>query len=277
VNYMQPLQVGVFTNSMRIDDPLAALAKAKELGLGVVQIGPLADEWYQGDAYQRIAACLQECGVVPSAICAAYPGESYADQDAVRGTVGLLPEAFLAERMALTKLVADLGANLGVPILTTHIGVMPEDPADPGHHRLVDAVQEIADYLAPKGMRFAMETGQEPGPAMKEFLAAVGRDNVGVNFDPANMILYGTGDPIEALEVLRDHVLHVHCKDGEWPTVAGQLGTEVPLGAGAVGVERYLGKLKEIGYAGPLVIEREAGEDRLGDITRAKELLERLR
>ena len=197
--------------------------------------------------------------------------------DAVRDTVGLLPEALLPERMARTKLFADFAANLGVPILTTHIGVMPEDPADPGRRRLVDAVQEIAEYLAPKGMRFAMETGQETGPAMEEFLVAVGRDNVGVNFDPANMILYGTGDPLEALEALRHHVFHVHCKDGEWPTAPGQLGTEVPLGTGAVGIERYVGKLKEIGYAGPLVIEREAGDDRIGDITRAKELLERLR
>jgi len=273
---MNPLQVGVFTNSMQIADPLAAIAKAKELGLGVVQIGPLADDWYAGDKYQEVAACLSREGVEASAVCVCYEGESYADLDTVRETVGLLPEALLPQRLAHTKRVADFGANLSIPVLTTHIGVMPEDPADPGHQRLVSAVQEIADYLAPHGMRFAMETGQETGPAMKAFLAAVDRDNVGVNFDPANMILYGTGDPLEALEVLRNHVFHVHCKDGTWPEAAGQLGAEAALGAGDVGLERYVAKLKEIGYAGPLVIEREAGDDRLGDIARAKELLESL-
>lgn len=273
---MQPLQVGVFTNSLRIEDPLEAIATTRSLGIGVVQIGPLADEWYEGGKYRDIADCLTEHGVEASAVCVTYPGESYASMEAVRDTVGLLPEALLPERLQRTKLFADFGANLNIPVLTTHIGVMPEDPSDPGYQRLAAAVVEIAEYLGALNMRFAMETGQETGEAMKAFIETVGRDNVGVNFDPANMILYGTGDPLAALDVLRDYVFHVHCKDGTRPTATGQLGREVPLGEGEVGMKRYVDKLKEIGYSGPLVIEREAGDDRLGDIARAKELLERL-
>jgi sugar phosphate isomerase/epimerase len=119
-----------------------------------------------------------------------------------------------------------------------------------------------------------METGQETAEAMLQFIKSVGRGNVGVNFDPANMILYGTGGPLEAVEALKDYVKHVHVKDGLSPTEKGKLGTEVPLSEGEVGIRVYINKLVKIGYRGPLIIEREAGDDRIGDIKRAKKLLE---
>jgi sugar phosphate isomerase/epimerase len=153
---------------------------------------------------------------------------------------------------------------------------MPEDTQCEAYSRLADTVRVVADYCASREMSFAMETGQETAEAMLAFVHTVDRGNVGVNFDPANMVLYGTGGPVEAVGTLAQHVMHVHVKDGLYPVREGQLGAEVPLGEGKVGIERYIAKLKAIGYDGPLIIEREAGHDRLGDIRRGKALIESL-
>jgi sugar phosphate isomerase/epimerase len=126
---------------------------------------------------------------------------------------------------------------------------------------------------------FALETGQEPAAVLKQFLADVGRPNLRINFDPANMILYGTGDPIEALEAVKSRVVSVHCKDGDWPDKSqpGSLGVERALGKGAVGIPRFIAKLKEIGYQGALTIEREVqGDEQRRDIQAAVALLRSL-
>lgn len=270
------MQVGVFLSSLAIADPFDALKKAKELGIQVIQIGPMAEEYYTTEVATPFKASLAEHNIYASAVCAAYEGESYADMAAVEETVGLTNPVTLEARLAHTKRCVDFGAEVGVGILTTHIGVMPEETACEAYERLVDTVREIADYCGLKRMSFAMETGQETAEAMLDFIETVNRDNLGVNFDPANMVLYGTGKPIEAVQTLSAHILHVHVKDGLYPTEKGQLGTEVPLGEGKVGITQYIATLKAIGYDGPLVIEREAGDDRAGDISRGKALIESL-
>ncbi len=124
-------------------------------------------------------------------------------------------------------------------------------------------------------MSFCLETGQETAQLLKQFLGDADRENLKVNFDPANMIMYGTGDPIEALEVLAPWVRGVHCKDGEWPASEGELGREKPLGEGHVGIERFIAKLLELGYQGPLTIEREIpGEQQMLDFLAGKDLLD---
>ena len=141
-------------------------------------------------------------------------------------------------------------------------------------------VRLVCDYARDNGQTFALETGQEPAPVLLEFFRDVNRANLRINFDPANMILYGTGDPIEALGVLAEHVVSVHAKDGQWPPkgVAGALGAERPLGQGDVGMERFVAKLKQIGYTNPLNIERETPDhqERLRDIAGAVKLLRSL-
>ncbi len=274
---MKPLEVGVFTSSLAIPDPLEALRTARELGLRIVQLGPLAPEWYEDSGIAKLRDELRDNGMIASAACAAFPGEDYSDMQAVVETVGYLPQSTMPERLEITRQVADLAAGVGARYVTTHIGVMPADPSEPDYRRLVDAVVQIADYCAQRGLIFAMETGQETAQELDAFITATGRDNVKVNFDPANMIMYGTGDPLPALDVVGKYVLHVHAKDGVWPAAEGQLGHEEPLGQGAVDIPAFVEKLKQLGYTGPLVIEREAGDDRIGDIRRAKELLESLK
>ena len=142
-----------------------------------------------------------------------------------------------------------------------------------------EMVRRVCDHAAGHGQTFALETGQESADVLLDFMGPP-RANLRINFDPANMILYGTGDPIAALDTLAPHVLTVHCKDGDWPpkNSPGALGEEKPLGQGSVGIERFIAKLKEIGYKGPLTIEREATDpaQRLRDILMAAGFLRRL-
>ncbi len=200
---------------------------------------------------------------------AAYNGEDYADIPTVVDTVGFIPPRFREERMARTRAVSDFAAKLGVGAIGLHIGCVPEDDTDPNYLAVLGMVREIADHAAAHGQIFALETGQEPAVELRDFLADVKRPNVRINFDPANMILYGSGDPIEALDVLGDLVISVHAKDGLWPAGGeGSLGVEKVLGTGDVGMRRFVTKLREIGYRGPLCIEREgvAWEQKLLDI-----------
>ncbi len=269
--------VGVFLSSLAIPDPTEAIAKAAELGIHYVHIPRLPEQWLTPEGLDKIKAALEKHSVKVSAGCAVYPGEDYSNMETVRNTVGLLPAQYAEERLEITKQCADFTRELGAPILTTHVGVIPRDTTCEDYKRLVRIVQQVADDCAEKGLTFAMETGQETAEEMVVFLEHVARENVKINFDPANMILYGTGRPLPALDTLKEFVVHVHVKDGLWPAAEGELGTEVPLGQGEVGIPAYINKLKEIGYTYVLTIEREAGEDRIGDIARAKQLLDSLR
>ena len=139
-------------------------------------------------------------------------------------------------------------------------------------------VRRVCDHCHENGQSFGLETGQESAAALGIFIRDVDRANLGINFDPANMILYGSGEPLEVLDMVKEWVISVHCKDALWPEEKGIWGTEVPLGQGDVGMERYVAKLKALGYRGPLSIEREiTGEKQLADMREAIALLERLR
>lgn len=216
---------------------------------------------------------------IPTAVCS-YFGEDYGNIGLVLQTVGLVPEGTRAERVGRTKRVADIAAELGIPSVACHIGFIPGDRDSPGYGAVRDVAREICDYIARHGQTFALETGQEPAHELLQFLHDVDRPNIKVNFDPANMILYGTGDPVEALKILGPHVVSVHCKDGEWPPVdqPGALGAERKLGAGAVDFPQFLQTLEASGYTGILSIEREElnAERRVADIHHAVSFLSSL-
>lgn len=270
---MEKWQVGVFLSSLKISDPVLAVRKAKELGLLAIQLPPLPPALLTPEAKANMLQAIADAGLKVSAGCAGFEGEDYADMDRVTLTVGYRNPATLEERLKATREHASLAQEAGARILTTHVGVVPEDRKDPAWKRLVEAAQRAADDCGEKGLLFGLETGQETPEIMLNYMADVNRKNLKVNFDPANMILYGTGDPLPALRALKDCVAHVHCKDGLYPSAQGQLGTEVRLGDGQVGMERYLKELKDIGYQGPLIIEREAGDQRIQDIQHARDLL----
>ena len=210
-------------------------------------------------------------------VVAAYNGESYADIPTVQRTVGFIPRATRQEREERTRQISDFAAAIGVGGIACHVGFVPEDTTHPDYIAVCEMVRRVADYAATRGQTFALETGQEPAHVLQRFLKDVDRPNVGINFDPANMILYGTGDPIEALKVLGAQVLSVHAKDGDWPPSdkPEALGMERPLGHGSVDIPVFVRTLKEVGFRGPLNIERETEnqEERISDIHKAVRLL----
>lgn len=260
------------------EDPRESLRKAKEIGVDNVQMGVPPDKYLEGEGLEELRSALKEFGIKVTTVFCGFEGESYADIPTVRKTVGFVPRERRAERIRKAMKISDFAKEIGCDRIAAHVGFIPEDPSDPLYGEVVEAVREVAEYCKGNGQIFCLETGQETAQTLLRFIKDVGMDNIRVNFDPANMILYGVGDPIEALELLKDYVVGVHCKDGKWPTEKDKLGHEVPLGEGDVGIERFIEKLKEIGYTGPLTIEREiTGEEQKRDMLKAKALLERLR
>ena len=207
-------------------------------------------------------ARLKELGIRISVVFAGFEGESYANIPTVSHTVGLVPPDGRAKRLQELKEISDFTKLLGVDAVGLHLGFVPHDAAEPLHAEVVAVTREICDHCKANGQNLHLETGQETADALLQFLGAVGRDNLRVNFDPANMILYGCGEPIEALRKVGGYVRSIHCKDAKWAAKPGvEWGSEVPLGEGDVGMENFLRTLKEIGYTGPLTIEREIPQE----------------
>ena len=278
---MQPLrdlEIGAMFWAGR--DPGETLGELNALGVRCGQIGIPGDFPLDGAAAKWKTALQAGNFPVVTAFCA-YNGESYADIPTVQRTVGFIPRDTREERERRTCAVSDFARDVGIPSIATHIGFVPEDDSNLDYLVVRAMVRRVCDYAAKNGQTFALETGQESADTLLRFFIDVNRENLRINFDPANMILYGTGDPIEALGTLAMHVLSVHCKDGDWPPkgVPGALGEEKPLGQGSVGMERFIGKLKSIGFKGPLNIEREVPDpaQRLRDIAMGVKLLEKLR
>ena len=278
---LEDLQVGVMFwtgGELGIEAPPAEIAASvRALGVSCGQIGVHIPDL--GDAaVEAWRSALDEQGITVVTAFPGFTGESYAGIPICAATVGYVPPATRDEREQRTYAVSDFARKLGIPGLATHVGCIAEDRSDPQYAAIRDLVRRVCDYCAGNGQTFALETGQESAAALKAFIADVDRPNLGINFDPANMILYGSGDPLEALETVKERVITVHCKDGSRPVTPGEWGRETPLGGGDVGMDRFVAKLKEIGYRGILTIEREiVGERQRADILEAIALLNRLR
>jgi sugar phosphate isomerase/epimerase len=260
-------------------DPAETIRELKGVGVRCGQMGIPGDLDLKAAAPGWKKALAQDEFAVVT-VFAAFTGEDYADAPTVQRTVGFIPKGTRAEREQRMLEVSDFAAELGVPSIAVHVGFVPEDEREEDYVAVRELVRRVCDHAAKHKQTFALETGQESAETLRSFFIDVNRDNLRVNFDPANMIMYGTGDPIDALGVLAQHVITVHCKDGEWPdkSVPNALGVEKPLGEGAVGMERFIGKLRQIGYKGPLCIEREVQdhEQRMRDIKEAVGFLQRL-
>ena len=178
----------------------------------------------------------------------------------------------LEEDIAKTKRMMDMARSLGVTVLTTHIGVVPENPNAPEYKTLQQALGEIGAYGDQAGVAFANETGPESGATLAGLLRTLNARSLTANYDPANLIMCGF-DPMQGVYDLRDFIVHTHAKDGISKAGAPR---EVPLGEGEVPWPQYLQALHEIGYRGYLTIEREVGEDAMGDVKRAVEFLRKL-
>ncbi len=278
---MEKWPIGVFTS---VDAGLGVhLDVAEELGVPSVQIHAPHAETRTADAAKTFLGRCSDAGITITAVFGGFEGESYADPATSARTVGLVPRETRAARAAEMKEISDFTTHLGCEVVALHIGFVPEDRDGDDYKGLLDVTRDLLDHVKENGQALHLETGQETADHLLHFVSDVERDNLFVNFDPANMILYGTGEPIAALKKVGHLVRSVHCKDGKWAAedVRGvEWGQEVPLGEGDVGMETYLRTLDELGYTGPLTIEREIPEDRdrqKADIGHAVRLLEELR
>lgn len=252
-----------------------------QLGLPTIQLHAPHAGNRGGETAKRLADQLSDMNVRCTAVFGGFEGESYADIPTVERTIGLVPEATRGSRLVEMKEISDFSKLLSCDAIALHIGCVPHDVSAPGYQGIVDVTRELCDHCEGNEQYLHLETGQETAEGLLTFIDQVDRSNLKINFDPANMILYGTGEPIEALRDVAKHVRSVHCKDGTWSEQPGDTwGAEVPLGEGDVNMEKYLGTLKEIGYTGPLTIEREIPEDparQLAEIGAGVDLLTRLR
>jgi sugar phosphate isomerase/epimerase len=273
--------IGVFTS---VDAGLGVhLDVAKEIGVPTVQIHAPHKETRNKPAADAFLARCKEAGITVTAVFGGFDGESYADIPTTIRTVGLVPQATRAARSAEMTEISDFAKLLGCGVVALHIGFVPEDRNGADYKDLISCTRDLLDHVAGNGQNLHLETGQESADHLLEFIHDVGRDNLFINFDPANMILYGSGEPIAALRKVGHLVRSVHCKDAKWAP-EGQRGkswgSEVALGEGDVGMETYLRTLLELGYTGPLTIEREIPQDRdrqKADVGKAVSLLTGLR
>ena len=225
-----------------------------------------------GEEGKEYLDAIMEQPWVVSCTMVAFPQEDYSTLDSIRKTGGIAPDKCWEANQKLFCDAIDVTAELGVNLISTHIGFIDHTRKE-YTQKFYDRTMTLADAAADKGLELLMETGQESAVEMRQFLDKLNHPAVGINFDPANMILYDKGDPIEALHVLASWIKHVHIKDAIRTKKRGTWGAEVPWGEGEVRGEEFLRILRKVGYKGVLAIEREAGNDRFGDICHTTEIL----
>ncbi|ADE53569.1 sugar phosphate isomerase/epimerase family protein [Coraliomargarita akajimensis] len=224
-------------------------------------------------AYDTFVPAAEANGWTITAMMASFPQEDYSTLDSIKITGGIVPDAEWPLNRELAIEAIRKTSGLGIPYLSMHAGFM--DHSDQHSYMVFgERLQQLADTAQTAGIRLLLETGQESARDLKRFLQEMNHPALGVNFDPANMILYGKGNPIEAIAELGPWIKHVHIKDATASPVAGEWGQEVPWGQGEVNTAGFFNALDSIGYRGDLAIEREAGEQREQDMIHAAKQLE---
>src|SRR5437763_16244077 len=268
----KPLRLGLIIGIGK--DPDAAMAKVRELGLPTSQV--FADE-FEMDLVGRLRQALEKRQIEATSLVVGGPGKEVWDFYQGPLTIGVVPRETRAARVAHIKKASDFARQCGIPAVQTHCGFIPENPNDDLYKETVETIRDVAEHCRRNGQSLRYETGQETPITLIRTIQDVGTDNQGVNFDLANLILYGKANPVDAIELLGPYVQGIHAKDGLWPTDPKRLGEEVPIGKGRVDFPHIISRLKEIDYRGAVTIEREiSGPQQMEDIREAKTALEKL-
>jgi len=255
-------------------NPDKALQKVHDLGVPTCQV---QTEDFSDTMLEGIRAAVQKFNLEVTALNTSGPGPQRYDFYEGPLTIGVVPRQYRAQRIAHLKQGSDFAKKLDIPALHTHFGFIPENPNEPLYKETLDALREVATYLKGNGQMMLYETGQETPITLLRAITDVGLDNQFVNLDTANLILYGKGNPLDALDVIGKLVRGTHAKDGLFPTDPKKLGEEVPIGQGKANFPKLIPRLKELGYDGPLTIEREiSGPQQMEDIRKEKVYLEKL-
>ncbi len=247
-----------------------------QFGLNVCQLVSWDHELATKEIAETVVKESQKAKVRICSVWAGVPGPARWNFTEGPSTLGLVPAEFRWARIEALKKWADFASWIKAPAIITHCGFIPENPTDPNYPGVVIAIREVAAYCKNRGIEFWFETGQETPVTVLRTIERVGTGNLGINLDPANLILYGKGNPIDSLDVFGKYVKNIHVKDGLYPTNGDNLGNEVKVGDGKVRFPEFIRKLKEIKFGGELIIEREiGGEQQIKDIRETVENLKK--
>jgi L-ribulose-5-phosphate 3-epimerase len=268
-------RLAVCSWSLQPNSPEELIGKLKQIGIPRVQlaIDPIREK---PKVWGKVGEQLRAAGFTVVSGMIGFVGEDYTTMETIHATGGVAPDETWEENWESVPKAAEIAVRLGVKLVTFHAGFLPPDDKHPAYTKMHHRLDLIADVFGAKGVDVGFETGQETAVVLLEFLKKLGRKNVGVNFDPANMILYDSGNPIEALHDLGAWLKQVHIKDGNQTKVPGTWGEEVTAGTGQVPWREFFDTLRQLNFTGWCCIEREAGNSRVEDIRAAKQMIEQL-
>lgn len=251
--------------------------QVSEFGFSYCQITAWDKNYFTDEIAEKILSASEKYNVKISTFWCGWTGPRVWDFFDGPITLGLVPSDFRAQRVNDLIEGSDFAKKLGVANFATHAGFLPENPYSAEYRPIISALRTVVQHCKNNGQTFLFETGQETPVTLRRAIEDIGSDNLGINLDPANLILYGKANPVDALKVFGEYVKDIHAKDGCYPTDGKNLGQEVPIGEGMVNFPVFIEKIKDIGYDGTLIIEREiTGEQQTKDILSAKKYLEAL-
>ena len=266
--------IGVLIPYRKNTDIEAEFKKAIDMQINSCQINIWDESIYTDETAAAINAAIEKTGMKITTLWAGWAGPCEWNFIYGPSTIGLVPAAYRDQRVKALKAASDFAEKINVKMIATHVGFIPENPDNPDYAGTVGALRNVCRYLKAKGQYFLFETGQETPVTMLRTIQAIELDNVGINFDTANLILYGKANTLDALDVFGQYVMDTHIKDGSYPTDGMRLGKEVAAGQGKANLPAVVKKLGELGYTGAFTIEREiSGEQQIKDIEMARDLL----
>ena len=273
---MKSYPIGVMITCRRDTNLTLEIQKAKDLELDSCQLSIWDTSLFLDDAYAaHVRDVIANADFRITTLWAGWSGPCEWNFTAGPATIGLVPAAYRFQRLQELKNASDFAEKIGVSLVATHVGFLPENPDDPDFNGTVAALRNLCQYMKAKKQFFLFETGQETPVTMLRTIQAIGTDNIGINFDTANLLLYGKGNALDALDVFGTYVRNLHAKDGLYPVNGHDLGQEVPIGEGKVDFIALFEKLHELGYDSYVTIEREIeGDQQLSDILRARDYLQ---
>ncbi len=269
------MNIGVLVDFKQVEGFDEQVAQLRKYGVDYCQLCSWAPELWTDENAALIMDIMKKYGITISAFWCGWEGPQAWNFYEGQLLLGLVPAEYRMARMKNLCDGADFAKKLGVTDVVTHMGFIPENPYDPNFTPLCAAIRYVAEHLKKNDQYLLFETGQETPVTMLRCFEVIGTDNLGVNLDTANLILYGKGNPVDALDVIGKYVRNIHAKDGHYPVNGHELGEETPVGQGKVDFKAFLAGLKALGYDGHLTIEREiSGEQQAKDILESKALLE---
>jgi L-ribulose-5-phosphate 3-epimerase len=263
-------RLAVCSWSLQSANPLELLQQVKEIGISRVQIAldPLRNH---PEIWGSLPELCHDHHVTLVSGMFGTVGEDYSTLETIKRTGGVVPDSTWDANWRNIQATADLAHKLKLNLVTFHAGFLPHEPSDPAFTKLFERMTMIVDAFGQKGIELGLETGQETADTLRSFLERLNKKNVGVNLDPANMILYDKGDPVAAMRVLGPWLKQCHLKDAVKTKVPGAWGDEVVLGKGQVDWHAFFATAEQVHFRGDFAIEREAGDQRIAEIRAAKE------